>query len=98
MGLSNNGSSLEFHSNSLGSVPGSPKEVNMSRTIRHKSPWTFDKDDPKISRDGKDGSPTSAFKKFTKKGRKAKERDAMRHLDEEAEIPKFKREDKYLWW
>lgn len=41
--------------------------------------------------------PNADFKRMQKKSRKAKERDAMRHLDENEIIPDFPKTDTWDW-
>lgn len=44
-------------------------------------------------------SPSSIFKYWRKRERKAKEKNALRHLkkEENIDIPQFKKSDKYEW-
>jgi hypothetical protein len=69
----------------------------MSRTIRHKDPRYFDEEH--IHRDKKDWQkPPSSFKKVRSRVRKAKVKDAMKHIeDENTVIPNFKKDDVWDW-
>lgn len=60
---------------------------------------TFRKDQTgETYRDHKHNSkPDSDFKHYNKAQRKAKERDAMRHLDENELIPEFPKHDVWDW-
>lgn len=68
----------------------------MSRTIRNRDPRYCE-----TTRDKKDWQkPPSIFKRLRRKVRKAKEKDAMKHILEDVEateIPRFKKDDVWDW-
>jgi hypothetical protein len=69
----------------------------MSRTIRNNEDLFWN--EKFYGRDKKSGQkPPSYFKKFRRQVRRAKEHNALKHLDiEEVNIPIFKKSDEWEW-
>jgi hypothetical protein len=71
----------------------------MSRTFRNRPDSLYCKEKLE-KRDKKDPTkPPSWFKRIKRKMRRAKEKEALKHIEiEKVNLPIFKKEDKYDWF
>jgi len=71
----------------------------MSRTIRNKNPRWWSDDNERAHRDGHTGGPPSWFKKMKQRQRRAKIKNALYNIeDENVEVPKFRKSDRWDWF